>query len=115
MLQVYKDKKDFDNRQDKTVNGVTAEHLIDIDKTIEEVEASMVDCEGCFNCYDCTGCINCKYCKQCTKCTGCYMCEKCDYCEQCKRCTECKGCSHDTCVQNAFTLQGPRVRKVRRL
>ena len=59
MLKVYKDRKDFDDRPDKTANGVTAEYLIDIDKTIEEVAASMVDCEGCFNCYDCNKCFNC--------------------------------------------------------
>ena len=76
MVRIYKDVEEFDARLDKKINGVTLGYLEDIGKTLEEVKASMRDCEGCFNCYDCTRCTDCTHCEHCTDCIECFFCEK---------------------------------------
>ena len=60
LIQIYKDKNDFDSRVDKKINGVTQEYLDYNYMSIADVKLD--NCKGCFNSNhltNCTGCINC--------------------------------------------------------
>jgi len=95
-LKIYPNEKEFKKRKDKTVNGVTQKWLDKNKLTLEQVQAKLLYCIGCFNCFNCTLCFNCKYCqhcKHCDKCTRCENCNRCGDCIACKYCTSCDECT----------------------
>ena len=61
--QIFKDYKEFDNRADKAINGVTEafaeKHGIDLDADVGNV--GCWDCFGCTDCTLCTDCTDCAY------------------------------------------------------
>jgi hypothetical protein len=89
--QLFEDLTAFLERDDTSINGVTAdfakEHGIDLEADDGNT--------GCWNCLDCERCVDCKYCKYCRgclDCKGCAGCKYCKYCTNCWNCVDCTGC-----------------------
>ncbi len=86
--QIFEDLTAFLAREDKIINGVTAdfakEHGIDLEKDDGNV--------GCWNCVRCYRCLNCWICERCEACWRCRRCVRCRRCEICRRCVRCLNC-----------------------
>ncbi|MCL2312127.1 MAG: hypothetical protein FWC41_06530 [Firmicutes bacterium] len=86
-IQVFKDYKEFCNRKDKSINGVSQDFLeMNEDNPMTIDELNLVNCEGCWNCYECQNCINCIDCVSCIDCQNCINCLQCINCNNCKYC-----------------------------
>ena len=62
-IQIFKNKKEFDNRIDKTLNGVTQDFLDANNLTLEIL--NLINCYGCWNCIECKFCVDCIDCVNC--------------------------------------------------
>ena len=93
--QIFSSKKEFDLRDDKTVNGVSQIFLdsmkIDLDKAVEQNKMNG-GCWNCFDCADCNRCVNCTGCVDCSGCVDCINCKSCDSCTGCGDCDFCINC-----------------------
>jgi hypothetical protein len=83
-IEIYADYEAFEDRQDKSVNGVSKEWLDKHSLAIEELK--LVNCSGCWNC---TRCWNCKDCKDCIDCISCRDCISCVDGWGCRDCIDC--------------------------
>ena len=97
--KVFKTYKKFQNRKDKSANGVSPEFA----KRHPNWRAMNKTNEGCWEC------INCNYCARCTNCTNCTN------CAYCTDCTDCYGCSENN--NSSFTISGekltpPKIEKI---
>jgi hypothetical protein len=108
MIKIYKNYKEFCQREDKTINGVSQEFLDahsftktseflddDLVTGLKLVEIILVKCTRCWNCsgcYDCKNCINCINCFWSTNCKNCKDCVRCSVCKNCKDCFLCEHC-----------------------
>jgi len=100
-VQIFKDRIEYDMREDKSVNGVTQEFLDFQGLLLDDI--ILVDCIGCWECNDCMKCEKCWECKFCVNCESCYHCINCKDCigcllckdcDVCKICEKCMGCEH---------------------
>lgn len=86
--QIFKDYSEFENREDKSLNGVTPKFASDN----PGYEADNATNDGCFDCEGCTKCSGCMYCSSCTDCADCMGCKNCKNCADCVDCEDCKNC-----------------------
>lgn len=76
--EIFKTIKDFENRPDKLINGVSEEFA----KNNSDYEIDNSSNEGCWNC------VSCRDCTECTECTYCVECADCRNCEGCVDCID---------------------------
>jgi hypothetical protein len=79
--KIYPDYSSFCAREDKKLNGVSAQFA----KDNPEYENKNATNEACWNCSDCSDCYGCS---RCYDCSGCYGCSR---CYDCSRCSDCYG------------------------
>ena len=95
--KVYPDYATFLAREDKTLNGVTAQFADDNPCWEEERNSKGCwNCSGCFDCSGCSrcsGCFDCSGCSRCSDCFDCSRCSDCSGCFDCSRCSDCSDCS----------------------
>jgi hypothetical protein len=118
-VQIFKDYKEFQNREDKTINGVSQKFLDGggtetrgslLDQLTSKIiinDLHLIDCEGCWNCIECVeckDCIRCDYCKKCINCEYCCDCINCKECEGCYDCIECLQCKKNIGYKNTIGL-----------
>ena len=77
--QIFNSYKEFCQREDKDINGVSVEFAAHHEDYSEQNETN----KGCWNCSDCYDC------SKCSKCSGCYRCSDCSDCSDCYRCSGC--------------------------
>lgn len=83
--QIFENYKEFLNRKDKKLNGVS-QAFADENPTYEQQNESNVGCYNCIGCTNCRTCVNCEFCDRC-RCT-CRDCIRCSDCKSCKRCLD---------------------------
>lgn len=105
MLKIYKDKAEFDAREDKNVNGIS-QKFYDEYHNMDNLHEIVNRFEGCWNCFDCDYCKNCSHCCRCRFCEdsdNLIECIKCNHCDNCTSCQHCKDCSYClSCVNSRF-------------
>jgi hypothetical protein len=104
-IKIFKDSVDFERYKARgsVENGVTQKWLDENNLTLEQAEASIVNCTDCFNCKDCVDCTACSYCSDCNSCKDCKYCNKCNTCTDCNSCNsceDCKDCGHCITLSN---------------
>ena len=65
-----------------------------------DLQAEVMDKNGCSGCSGCTDCSRCTDCSDCSDCSGCSVCRYCRYCHGCSGCTGCHGCRYCTGCTN---------------
>ena len=74
LLQVFDSYLDFENREDKKVNGFSKEMVdliierygsFEIEKWKDDQESN-IGCWNCIHCTDCESCYDCRHCDACT-------------------------------------------------
>ena len=108
--RIFKDMIEFENREDKTVNGVSPDFAI-MHLNYEDdnnTKTGCWNCESCDHCENCsnsehcrysTGSKNCSYCDEninCTHNTECTNCKDCEHCDDCFDCVDCFHSEHCT-------------------
>ena len=77
--QIFKNKSEFLKREDKSINGVSAEFAERHPDFVKDNESN----SGCWNCWNGSDCSNCSYCYDCSGCSGCSNCFRCSDCSDC--------------------------------
>ena len=98
MTKIFKTKSDFDNRADKSVNGVSEVFAKNNNNWKEMNETN----EGCWNCSDCLNCLNCSNCWNCSDCSKCSKCSNCSDCWNCSDSWNCSNCSDSSNCWNCL-------------
>jgi len=91
--QIFKNYKEFTNRKDKSINGVTQE-FVDVHPNFEADNITNV------------GCFNCDRCDYCNYCDNCYNCNYSNYCDYCNDCNGCYHCYRHNGLSNGQGWQG---------
>ena len=95
--EVFEDYSAFFNRENKELNGVTAQFLADNPGADSERRNygcwNCARCSDCVRCSDCAGCTDCAGCARCSGCARCARCVRCSDCARCARCSGCSGCT----------------------
>ena len=112
--QIFEDFKEFNKREDKSINGVSPEFAerfpnYKVDNETNSGCWECNHCDHCVNCDFCNDCKRCNYCRHCKNCKNCRLCESCNYCENCvdcdycKNCIDCESCDHcELCTSYKF-------------
>jgi hypothetical protein len=126
--QIFNSFKDFQNREYKSINGVSnyfASEYPDWEK-MNETNLGCWECLNCRNCKDCNECVNCTNCYDCVDCRWCINCRKCELCSSCWNCIgcydceiccfcfDCKGCIKCKSIDNETQAGAAKARMVRR-
>lgn len=93
--QIFISFEEFQEREDKTVNGVSSE-FAEANPDWQKDNESNEGCWNCSNCYDCSDCYSCHRCSFCSGCADCHFCHRssrCNLCSGCSACTDCYDCS----------------------
>jgi len=121
--QIFETYDQFQNRKDKSVNGVSPEFARAYPnwRQMNETNAgcwNCVNCKGCSDCIncdrcnDCVNCYGCGWCTDCDNCTDCNHCANCDYCINCDDCSDCEDCNNCyICLANkniSFLIRGEK-------
>ena len=92
MIKIYKNYKEFSQREDKTINGVSQDFLNYAGITLDKL--NLINCEDCWNCRNC---------KDCWYCQDCCDCEECTNCTNCTNCRDCYGLTNRIYCTNRIT------------
>lgn len=123
-LVVFKNKKEFNQRNNKSINGISKNYLAtyaEVNKIDEEAALLSLkiqntnnrgcwDCIGCMGCVDCSGCVDCAICQNsfcCYRCGSCYNCVLCDECYKIKYCKGCKGAQN--CIKQDYCVNKDNI------
>ena len=77
--QIFTSQIDFNNRTDKSLNGVSEQFAAENLSWELHNESNT----GCWNCEECENCTNCVACKDCNDCLDCQYCNLCNNCNDC--------------------------------
>jgi len=74
--KIFTDKTHFEQRTDRSINGVSREFAMMHPHWIEQNahNTSCWECIECQDCYRCVSCINCQRCNTSENCTNCKKC-----------------------------------------
>lgn len=86
--QIFNSYQEFQEREDKTINGVSQNVAL----IIKDWESDNETNQGCWNCTRCTGCVDCYDCYDCHDCTDCTTCSHSSSCNNCNSVQSCVGC-----------------------
>ncbi len=90
--QIFKDYDEFLAREDKAINGVTADFVRDHYIKNSEQDTNNVGCWNCVRCWNCVACVACVACVDCVDCRDCFWCVACVDCVDCRNCWDCVNC-----------------------
>jgi len=110
--EIFKSHSDFLGREDKNLNGVSAE-FAESHPDFEEDNKSNKGCWNCSRCSRCSDCYRCSDCSGCSRCSDCYRCSDCSGCSRCSDCYRCSDCSRCSGKQGSKDILAiPKVEKL---
>lgn len=92
--QIFNSYQEFQEREDKTINGVSPEYA----KRNPNYQEDNATNQGCYESSGCTGSIDCLQSwnlKDCTNCSTCSNSENCNNCSYCSWCYACVGLTNE--------------------
>lgn len=106
-VEIFENMDEFNNRPDKSINGVTKEFLDDYNLTLSVYnEVYSETLTGCFNCFDCDELEDCYFCTRCENSKNLHVSIDCSDMENCTNMEDSVGCVNCKDLTDAAHVDG---------